>query len=57
MKHVEKRSLTRQQTQLFIETPYRNNQLLADMLLHCQPTTRLCIACESTRSHGLRKKP
>lgn len=34
--------------QIFIETPYRNNQLLETLLNHCQPTTRLCIAAELT---------
>ncbi|MBC7947175.1 MAG: SAM-dependent methyltransferase [Chitinophagaceae bacterium] len=35
-------------TQLFIETPYRNNQLLETLVKHCRPTTRLCIACDLT---------
>ncbi|MBM3439532.1 MAG: SAM-dependent methyltransferase [Bacteroidetes bacterium] len=34
--------------QIFIETPYRNNQLLETLLNHCQPTTRLCIAVDLT---------
>lgn len=34
--------------QIFIETPYRNNQLLETLLNHCQPTTRLCIAADLT---------
>lgn len=32
------------QTQLFMETPYRNNHLLADLLQNCQPNALLCIA-------------
>ena len=36
------------QTQIFIETPYRNNNLLEDIVKHCSPTTRLCIAAEIT---------
>jgi len=32
------------QTQLFIETPYRNNPLFADMLACLQPNTRICVA-------------
>ena len=32
------------QTQIFMETPYRNNQLLSDLLQNCQPNTLLCIA-------------
>lgn len=35
-------------TQLFIETPYRNQALLADLLAVLQPTTRLCIAADLT---------
>lgn len=35
-------------TQIFIETPYRNNNLLADLLKNCQPGTRLCIAMNLT---------
>ena len=32
------------QTQIFIETPYRNATLLADLMKQCAPTTRICIA-------------
>ena len=32
------------QTQIFMETPYRNNQLIADILNSCAPQTKLCIA-------------
>ena len=35
-------------TQIFIETPYRNNQLLDAILLHAQPNTFLCIAADLT---------
>jgi len=35
-------------TQIFIETPYRNNQLLNDILLSAKPTTSLCIAVDIT---------
>lgn len=36
------------QTQLFIETPFRNNQLLAELLRICKPQTRLCVAVNLT---------
>jgi 16S rRNA (cytidine1402-2'-O)-methyltransferase len=36
------------QTQIFIETPYRNNPMLADLLATCLPQTRLCVACNLT---------
>lgn len=44
LKAYEQRSQKEGQTQLFIETPYRNNALLTDILQHCNPQTRLCIA-------------
>jgi 16S rRNA (cytidine1402-2'-O)-methyltransferase len=45
---LEQRSKTENQSQLFIETPYRNNQLLEDILQVCTPTTQLCIATDLT---------
>jgi len=36
------------QTQLFIETPFRNNPMLEEILRSCAPKTRLCIACNLT---------
>jgi 16S rRNA (cytidine1402-2'-O)-methyltransferase len=38
-------------TKIFIETPYRNNQLLAALIKHCQQNTLLCIASELTSPH------
>ena len=35
-------------TQIFIETPYRNNQLIENLLKTCKPSTKLCIAAELT---------
>lgn len=46
LKEVEKRSLTHKETQLFIETPYRNQHMLEALLSTCQPNTRLCVACD-----------
>ncbi len=48
IKLLEKDSISRNQTQLFIETPYRNNQLLKELLIQCDSNTRLCIACNLT---------
>lgn len=45
---LEAESGKRRQTQLFIETPYRNDKLFASLLSHCAATTRLCIACDIT---------
>ncbi|NLY23504.1 MAG: SAM-dependent methyltransferase [Bacteroidales bacterium] len=44
LKQLESRSYNEDQTQLFIETPYRNQKLADDILQHCKPQTRLCIA-------------
>ena len=48
IKGLEKLSFDKNQSQLFIETPYRNNKLLEDILLTLQPNTLLCIACDIT---------
>jgi 16S rRNA (cytidine1402-2'-O)-methyltransferase len=48
IKNLERLALTQHQTQLFIETPYRNMQLLEDLLAHLSPSTRLCIAANLT---------
>jgi len=45
---LENASLKKNSTQIFIETPYRNNQLLENLLKICNPSTRLCIAAELT---------
>lgn len=44
LKSIEKNSAKFNETQIFIETPYRNMHLLEDMVKHCQPNTKLCIA-------------
>jgi len=46
LKEIEKRSLTFKETQLFIETPYRNQHMLEAILSVCQPNTKLCVACD-----------
>jgi 16S rRNA (cytidine1402-2'-O)-methyltransferase len=45
LKDIEKRSQTHKETQIFIETPYRNQQMLEAILNTCNANTRLCIAC------------
>ena len=45
---LEKECKLKNQTQIFIETPYRNNQLLANLLQHLSPQTRLCVALDVT---------
>lgn len=46
IKEIERRSLTHKETQLFIETPYRNQHMLEAILSTCQPNTRLSVACD-----------
>lgn len=47
---LESLSLHNNQTQVFIEAPYRNNQLLKDIISACHSTTRLCVAADITSS-------
>ncbi|MDY5356598.1 MAG: SAM-dependent methyltransferase [Candidatus Cryptobacteroides sp.] len=48
LKVLEKVSSQLNQTQIIIETPYRNDSLLADILSVCNPSTMLCIAADLT---------
>ena len=50
LKALEQRVYLEDQTQLFIETPYRNEKLVEDILKTCKPATRLCIAADITLS-------
>ncbi len=46
LKEIEKRTQTHKETQIFIETPYRNQQMLEAILSTCHANTRLCIASQ-----------
>lgn len=48
LKTLEQRVYSENQTQLFIETPYRNNKMVDDILQSCRPQTKLCIAANLT---------
>jgi 16S rRNA (cytidine1402-2'-O)-methyltransferase len=48
IKEFERESRKKKQTQIFIETPYRNSRLLQNLILHLQPDTRLCVAMDLT---------
>ena len=48
LKTLEQRVYAENQTQLFIETPYRNHKMIEDILLNCRPQTKLCIAADIT---------
>jgi 16S rRNA (cytidine1402-2'-O)-methyltransferase len=53
IKELEAISVKLNQTQLFIETPYRNNHLLHDLVKNCNPKTLLCIALDITGANEM----
>ena len=48
VKELEHQAYKEKQTQIFIETPFRNNKLFEELLRSCKDTTRLCVACNLT---------
>ena len=48
LKKQERRIYAENQTQIYIETPYRNMQTFADILSVCKPETKLCVAADLT---------
>lgn len=50
---LEEISAKQQSTQVFIETPYRNNQLLETIIKNCKPQTRICVAANLTAVNQL----
>lgn len=48
LKELELSSSKNNSTKIFIETPYRNNQLLESILQHCSPDTKLCLGINIT---------
>jgi 16S rRNA (cytidine1402-2'-O)-methyltransferase len=57
IKELENESQKKNCTQIFIETPYRNNQLLETIINTCKPDTRLCIAVNITaKEESIRTK-
>ncbi|MFD1164103.1 SAM-dependent methyltransferase [Sphingobacterium daejeonense] len=48
IKDLENQSARERSTQIFIETPFRNNQMLSELLKSCKPQTKLCVACNVT---------
>ncbi len=55
IKDLETLSAQNNETQIFIETPYRNNQLLQEIIKHCKANTRLCIAADLTSDNEFLK--
>ena len=51
IKELETTSQKKRSTIIFIETPYRNNQLIESLLRTCKQTTKICIAAELTGSN------
>ena len=48
IKDLETYSMKQKSTQIFIETPYRNNQMIKEILQTCKETTLLCVAVDIT---------
>ncbi|MDE6021926.1 MAG: hypothetical protein K2G13_00330, partial [Muribaculaceae bacterium] len=48
LKRLESESMSRQMTQIFIETPYRNNRMIAFLSEELNPATMICVACDIT---------
>lgn len=53
IRDLETQSATSSQTQVFIETPYRNDAMLAAILSACRPETRVCVAADLTTPREL----
>ena len=55
---LERRSRSEKETEIFIETPYRNDTMLAALLETCAESTRLCVAIDLTLpSESIRTRP
>lgn len=48
IRDLERRSQNNNETELFIETPFRNNAMIQDLIKNLHPGTRLCVACNLT---------
>ena len=51
IKDLEADSVRQNSTQIFIETPYRNNQMIEALCKTCNPSTKLCVAVDLTGQH------
>jgi 16S rRNA (cytidine1402-2'-O)-methyltransferase len=57
IQQLESESQKKNCTQIFIETPYRNNQLIQSIIKVCKPSTRFCVAADLTaKSEWIRTK-
>ncbi|MCF0241675.1 MAG: SAM-dependent methyltransferase, partial [Treponema sp.] len=48
IRQLENKIYNEDQTQIFIETPYRNAKLIESIISTCRPQTKFCIACDIT---------
>lgn len=48
IRETERQAVLLDQTQIFMETPFRNNKLMQDLVNTCQPQSLLCVACDLT---------
>lgn len=55
IRDLERESKLKKQTQIFIETPYRNNRLFRTLLQNLAPSTELCVATDLTGKHEIIK--
>jgi 16S rRNA (cytidine1402-2'-O)-methyltransferase len=53
IKELEQQSAKNNCTQIFIETPYRNNAMMQDLLKHCRASTKICVAVNITGKNEL----
>jgi 16S rRNA (cytidine1402-2'-O)-methyltransferase len=53
IRQLESESRQKQCTQIFIETPYRNNQMMETLLKTCHPQTKICIAVDLTATEEM----
>jgi 16S rRNA (cytidine1402-2'-O)-methyltransferase len=51
LKRLEQKIYSEDQTQIFIETPYRNSKMISDIVKSCRPNTRFCIAAGLTTAN------
>lgn len=50
IRELEQNAWQKNASQIFIETPYRNNKMLGSLIKICKPQTLLCVACDLTLS-------
>lgn len=53
IKQLEKVMYNQNQTQIFIEAPYRNDKMMADLIKNCHPDTKICVAANLTQENEI----